>query len=354
MPKSQVAVANERRILAAAGIGASFVRAHDRCMTSSRIARLVRITRSAAAALVGAATLVLTVGAAPADAIVGGSSTTGSAYPYYVQLTVNNRLLCGGSLIDPQVVLTAAHCAQPFAAAAPSNRNILIRDQFGTAATSITVHPLYDGHVEDGHDLALIRIAAVTLNPVPVVQVGAPGDPAAYAANRAATVVGHGRPGYNSATTSELRVLNTMLRSDDDMDDIYNPWYWVDNWNESLMIGAGTTTQTVCNGDSGGPLTVLRGVPVQVGVASFEPSGSCDQPGGFAELSGGQLAWVGSQVPSITTKWGPCAPNQSNGKWTAKYQSSASSLRGHDGPNYWDITCSPVWTSQVNPPPAMQ
>jgi len=29
-------------------------------------------------------------------------------------------------------------------------------------------------------------------------------------------------------------------------------------------------------------------------------------------------------------------------------------LRSHDGPNTWDITYSPVWTGQVNPPPAMQ
>lgn len=317
--------------------------------------RMARSIRSSVAALVAASALVLTVGATPAHAIVGGAATTGSAFPYYVRLTVNNRPLCGASLIDPEFVLTAAHCADDFVPVGSANKNILVSDQFGTSVKQVFTHPLWNGHVEDGHDLAIIKIAPVTLQKAPIVQVGAPGDPAAYAANRAATVVGHGRTSFDGSTTSELRVLNTVLRSDDDMDDIYNPWYWVDNWNETLMIGAGSTTQTVCNGDSGGPLTVTRGVPVQVGVASFEPSDSCDQPGGFAELSNAQLAWVGSVVPSIATRWGPCAAGQSNGKWTAQYhQTWQTTLRSHDGPNTWDITCSPVWTGPANPPPAMQ
>ena len=134
------------------------------------------------------------------------------------------------------------------------------------------------------------------------------------------------------------------------MDGIYNPWYWVDNWNEPLMIGAGWSDQTVCKGDSGGPLTVKRGsVVVEVGMAASAQPNSCDQPGGFAELSGSQLAWIGSQVPSDHHQVGPLRPRPgSPGTWTAQYHSAAYPLPSHDGPNYWDIACTPSFV----PPPA--
>ena len=41
------------------------------------------------------------------------------------------------------------------------------------------------------------------------------------------------------------------------MSDIYDH-IWSTNWNSRLMIGAGDSHHTACNGDSGGPLTVDR------------------------------------------------------------------------------------------------
>ena len=78
------------------------------------------------------------------------------------------------------------------------------------------------------------------------------------------------------------------------------------------MIGAGTATATTCTYDDGAPALVQRaGNWVQVGVASFSAAG-CDRPGGFAELTGAQLAWVASRVPAVLAGWGPCTTPAGN------------------------------------------
>jgi secreted trypsin-like serine protease len=43
--------------------------------------------------------------------IIGGSVATAGQFPYQVGIFLDGTGFCGGSLIAPDVVLTAAHCA---------------------------------------------------------------------------------------------------------------------------------------------------------------------------------------------------------------------------------------------------
>jgi hypothetical protein len=184
------------------------------------------------------------------------------------------------------------------------------------------------------------------------VQVGAPWDPGAYAPDTPATIMGEGMTSVNPQHFNGFTAVDTVLRSDDFMDDIYNRWWWFDDWIEHLMIGAGGSAKTACEGDSGSPLVVSRGGhPVEVGVHSFG-WGECSEAGGFTELSNAQLAWVAKKVPSITESWGHCTqPSGSPGQAHVHYGSFYPTAE-MDGPFYWKIDCVGIPTAPQNPPPA--
>ena len=118
-------------------------------------------------------------------------------------------------------------------------------------------------------------------------------------------------------------------------------------WNSRFMLGVGTTTVTSCVRDDGAPALVRRnGLWVQVGVSSFSAP-ACDQPGGFAELAGAQLAWVAQMVPSVKAAWGPCTTPAGNaGQSAASYSSSPTGGAQQDGNFWWRIACD-----EIPPPP---
>jgi hypothetical protein len=328
------------------------------------------------AVAIGAAVLAGLVPVPSVGAIVGGQATTATSYPYYVRVSVGAG--CGGSVVDAEWILTAAHCVQA------TSGTVFICDQVPTPVREIVVHPLWNGSFSDGHDLALLRVdrSATVGDPtnsqlrVPLdcgpnspnpfgrthpVQVGAPFDAGAYAAGTDATMVGHGwTSGSSGPGTIELRDVHSILRSDDDMDDIYNPVLYWDGWNSDLMIGAGVGGHSVCEGDSGGPLTVTRnGRTVEVGVASFiddelVTGNHCTQPGGFAELNGAQLVWIASRIPSVIPQWGPCTtPSWRPGEPYAAYGLSPLSAAHVEGQFGWELFCMPPTpTPQPDPPPA--
>ena len=271
-----------------------------------------------------------------AQPVIGGSAPPLADYPYFVMVGEKTDpylpfpTLCDGSVIAAAWVLTAAHCIDP------SRPTIRVQTLQGTTYGTWFTHPLWNGKVDEGHDVAVIQVDAAVTAGITPIQAGDPWNPGSYAAGTRALVMGTGTKHDPNVAPNQFRVAETTLRDDNYMSQVLSG-----HWKYDMMIGAGSPTATTCDGDSGSPLVALPAnrPAVQVGVASFGPP-TCDTAAAFAQLDAGQLAWIASKVPGINEAWGYCTNSVGiAGRGFADYGTDAFYGPWRDGSYFWDIRC---------------
>ncbi|XP_025913963.1 kallikrein-14-like [Apteryx rowi] len=91
--------------------------------------------------------------------IIGGRPCSINQRPFQVALTKRGQILCGGSLIASQWVLTAAHCKQPSRDIRVLIGTDTLRDGTGQVRTisQFIVHPAYNRRKND-NDFMLLRL----------------------------------------------------------------------------------------------------------------------------------------------------------------------------------------------------
>ena len=209
----------------------------------------------------GIAAFALTVGAVPLSTatadplsddpgtlIVGGGEAT-EQYDWMASLQRDGKHSCGASLIDPQWVLTAAHCVQDVA---PEGLNLRIgspdHTSGGTEAgvSEIAVHPEY----QTANDIALLKLDQPVANtPIPLADAsGASGTPSRIIGwGLTCPVRGCGEPPV------QLQELETNV-----VPDPACTLGFVDGPTE-ICTGSKQLASNACFGDSGGPQ--LEGEP---------------------------------------------------------------------------------------------
>jgi|SRR5215218_90536 len=220
--------------------------------------------------------------------VVGGTPVPDGKYPFMtsIQADTSDRPpykehFCGGTLIDTDSVMTAAHCVVFIGR--KTNENTLgyrdVRLDVGVTVlnsdqgqrrridrlSDIHVHPDYNGVRNDKFDVAVIELARPVNNIEPIALAEpASGDQLEGPPGTAATVAGWGsmKPGF----PKRMQEADPPLVSDTQCETSYREEFY-----PALMVCAGEKGVDTCQGDSGGPMFVEDSTAVrrQIGITSW-------------------------------------------------------------------------------------
>jgi secreted trypsin-like serine protease len=254
--------------------------------------------------------VVLLEGGQPAQAqsggrlgaqIIRGSPVPNGKYPFMVALldtrrgtTPFDQQFCGGTLIDNNSVLTAAHCVrnrdfdsvQELSHLDVSVGRTLLNSNQGQRRNVITIGASGGfNNRTNAFDVAVLKLDSPVSGIAPI-RVATPAHNFLETPGRFATVAGWGTfaPSEPFFFPFRMREGRAPIRTDKSGLQIYR-----DYLPTLMILAGGSGTPSICFGDSGGPLfaRVASGRYVQIGITSFTAAGhGCGEiPAGFTEVN---------------------------------------------------------------------
>ncbi|XP_055640448.1 trypsin-1-like [Toxorhynchites rutilus septentrionalis] len=237
------------------------------------------------------------------DKIVGGVNADPHEFPYQISLqwnlgpNVTRRPIhfCGGSILNRNWVITAAHCRVRFTKhgwiEVVAGEHDTTRDEEGEQrrrARKFIIHRAFCGGVCP-YDIGLIQVDESFQLGKNISAIALPKPFEKFTGDCVAS-------GWGSTSTTDRPMYPEKLRKAIlpivDFPTCYR--YWINDGNpdavSNICAGPQDGSRSVCSGDSGGPLMKYdgkRGKPILVGVASWGtiPCGIEEKPAVFTAVA---------------------------------------------------------------------
>ncbi|KAG7221468.1 hypothetical protein INR49_002443 [Caranx melampygus] len=211
--------------------------------------------------------------------IVGGEDAPEGNWPWQASLSSRGSAFCGGSLINDQWVLTAAHCISP-----SQELDVILgrQNQTGSNPNEVSVrvmesmcHPDYNPDTFD-NDICLLRLSSPVTFTDYIQPVCLAAEDSTFYNGTSSWVTGWGALEESGPTSNTLQEVNVPIIGNNQCQCDYSGMFTITD--NMICAGLREGGKDSCQGDSGGPMvSVSDSRWVQSGVVSFGEG--CAQPG---------------------------------------------------------------------------
>jgi len=240
---------------------------------------------------------------------LNGPDARKNEFPWLVSIGVSIGRLCGGTLLNSKVVLSAAHCTfyTRYGPPIPPQKMTVylgdhdtLRHEYGEQEAGVSIyknHPSYDNIYVD-NDFSLLFLDRNIVFSKTISSACLP-NPCKNYENTPVTAAGWGRD-ESGDSPNILQQVDLTTISNSHCNNILAQWGHRATKN---MICADGHYKGTCIGDSGGPLMVRGREKIVIGVTSWVPTKNCNEnnPSVFARVSS-QLEWIKANAGRICIK----------------------------------------------------